>query len=81
MNSEKTPVIDDGGPAFPATCSADGTPLVVAYPANQVSGMSLRDWFAGQALAGLMVDFANHPNSITTKLCHDYRALTLRPRQ
>ena len=29
----------DGGPAFPSTHSADG--------------MSLRDWFAGQALADL----------------------------
>lgn len=43
----------DGGPAFPradATYNhADGTPDY--YEGNP--GMSLRDWFAGQALAGL----------------------------
>lgn len=33
---------DQGGPAFPVT----------ANTAN--AGMSLRDWFAGQALAGLL---------------------------
>ena len=40
---------DNGGPAFPVT------------PENEVrmnryggKGMSLRDWFAGQALAGIM---------------------------
>ena len=34
--------INDGGPAFPWQ---DGF--------GRVSGMTLRDWFAGQALAGL----------------------------
>jgi len=33
--------INDGGPAFPR-------PMVAAAP-----GMTLRDWFAGQALAGM----------------------------
>lgn len=35
---------DDGGPAFPSpdTRGYDGVP-----------GMTLRDWFAGQALAGI----------------------------
>jgi hypothetical protein len=32
----------DGGPAFPAD------------PTRDHSGMSLRDWFAGQALAGVI---------------------------
>ena len=35
---------DDGGPAFPSV----GGPEYV-----KDAGMSLRDWFAGQALAGL----------------------------
>lgn len=43
---------NDGGPAFP-------TPDVY-HPNNEVEygqpGMSLRDWFAGQALAGLCAD-------------------------
>lgn len=36
-------LIDDGGPAFPS--NDDGI---------QNDGMTLRDWFAGQALAGLL---------------------------
>lgn len=44
---------DDGGSAFPLAASAQGVPGGVAYTMQQ-SGMSLRDWFAGQALAGLV---------------------------
>lgn len=36
--------IEDGGPAFPAE----------AFAAQHAPGMSLRDWFAGQALGGLI---------------------------
>jgi hypothetical protein len=39
---------DDGGPAFPAIESKDEFGCVVQKGAP---GMSLRDWFAGQALA------------------------------
>lgn len=45
--------MDDGGPAFPAhvTVGPDDT----LYTSGDVeAGMSLRDWFAGQALAGLV---------------------------
>ncbi|MCL2556888.1 MAG: hypothetical protein FWE09_00250 [Treponema sp.] len=38
----------DGGPAFPVIESF-GTESVCTHP-----GMELRDWFAGQALAGMM---------------------------
>jgi len=40
--------IKDGGPAFPSLGEGHGN------PAYHSPGMSLRDWFAGQALAGLM---------------------------
>jgi len=44
--------IDDGGPAFPVPDTV--------YPSGQVQpgswGMTLRDWFAGQALIGLVSD-------------------------
>lgn len=46
MNDKNT-----GGPAFPqtgATIDGDGTPI------PQVSGMTLRDHFAGQALQGIL---------------------------
>ena len=37
----------DGGPAFPRTA---------AYTHTAQKGMSLRDWFAGQALVGMQVN-------------------------
>lgn len=38
--------IDDGGPAFPSgDCAWEGAPYE--------PGMSVRDWFAGQALGGI----------------------------
>lgn len=50
----------DGGPAFPVLRENNNPnmPLIMAS-----SGMSLRDWFAGQALAGLMVNYHDHPNN------------------
>ena len=36
----------DGGPAYPLNASISGVPV------NKTAGMSLRDYFAGQALAG-----------------------------
>jgi hypothetical protein len=41
---------NDGGPAFPVV----GVPDACDSP-----GMSLRDWFAGQALAGFLSQFAS----------------------
>jgi hypothetical protein len=42
--------INDGGPAFPSVGEGFGNP---SYSAP---GMTLRDWFAGQALAGALAD-------------------------
>lgn len=42
---------DDGGPAFPVPHSVDGN--WQPSPLPEFTGMSLRDWFAGHALAGL----------------------------
>ena len=42
--------INDGGPAFPMNAST-GDPRDGVYCQN---GMSLRDWFAGQALVGYL---------------------------
>ena len=40
----------DGGPAFPQTRVAVGQDQHIGQASSY--GMSLRDWFAGQALAG-----------------------------
>jgi len=41
---------NDGGAAFPGqACGSDGLPMFEAE-----YGMTLRDWFAGQALVGLL---------------------------
>jgi len=48
--------INDGGPAFPipiAGCNDGGVYNVLEQSGGQYGGMSLRDWFAGQALAGM----------------------------
>lgn len=52
--------IDTGGPAFPVPGD---------QPHVQMNGMSLRDWFAGQALAGL---YASWPHDCDQHgLAHD----------
>ena len=43
--------INDGGPAFPCPVEFDPNQQLVSRGSF---GMSLRDWFAGQALAGLV---------------------------
>jgi len=47
---------NDGGPAFPAeTVELPSTPRLEATRIYY-TGMTLRDWFAGQALQGLLAD-------------------------
>lgn len=46
---------DDGGPAFPRTANDDDRNADIY---SEV-GMSLRDWFAGQALAGDIAGITN----------------------
>ena len=45
--------IDDGGPAFPRPSSpGDGS-----YSSNPQDGMTLRDYFAAQALTGMLASY------------------------
>jgi hypothetical protein len=46
----EAPLCTDGGPAFPAE----------SFAAQQCPGMTLRDWFAGQALASFVPDTAQN---------------------
>ena len=56
--------IDDGGPAFPfgQVSELTGQPINGFFS----PGMTLRDWFAGQALIGLMTGYHDHPNICKT---------------
>lgn len=51
-----TPTPDDnGGPAFPTTPVSHGySPEASGLGTGCSPGMSIRDWFAGQALCGLL---------------------------
>ena len=49
--------INDGGPAFPLEKAHDINGDYY-YPAQHV-GMSLRDYFAGQALSGMLAHYSN----------------------
>ena len=50
-----TKAIEDGGPAFPLSYLAAMNGSVVDFGAT--GGMTIRDWFAGQALAGFASSF------------------------
>jgi hypothetical protein len=49
---------NDGGPAFP--CEQTRDEMHGDWNQTFCPGMSLRDWFAGQALAGLVANPTNH---------------------
>lgn len=63
---------DNGGPAFPEQFVADGV-LMASH-----SGMSIRDWFAGMALQGIISgdqDFATegYPSALdVTHMAYKY---------
>lgn len=68
----------DGGPAFPRTGEGFGNPR---YDAQ---GMTLRDWFAGQALAGMLADpevgNADSDDSQLAKIAYAYATAMLAER-
>ncbi|WP_449043766.1 hypothetical protein [Paracoccus versutus] len=56
MTNTPTPALADGGPAFPqlelVAGERDGHGDAIEAFTVATGGMTLRDWFAGQALAG-----------------------------
>ena len=70
----------DGGPAFPTPVDErEGGPShPIAPTAHQAHGMALRDWFAGQALAGLVVS-GEAPDSASV-LMYEHADAALRVR-
>ena len=71
--------INDGGPAFPST--------IQYFPddknANEEQGMTLRDWFAGQALAGMGVECTSDEfcHSSVAECAYAYADAMLRARE
>lgn len=63
---KKTETIAHGGPAFPTIHTIDGN--WVPDPRPEHMGMSLRDYFAAQALAGLLAEnaIANRPSRLAS---------------
>ncbi len=59
--------INDGGPAFPCPVEFDPNGQLVSHGSF---GMTLRDWFAGKALAGWLASYDSgfaHPVSTETE--------------
>jgi hypothetical protein len=52
--------INDGGPAFPRSAAFSNAERTAC---TEQDGMTLRDWFAGQALASLQGRFIDAPNA------------------
>lgn len=55
---------DNGGSAYPVPIVMDPDHPARGYEWNYSGGMSLQDWFAGQALQGILAAHAN-PNRAT----------------
>jgi len=61
--------INDGGPAFPRH----------AYDGHD--GMTLRDWFAGQALAGISAQYGTGDAAMIAVECYEHADAMLRARE
>ena len=67
--------INDGGPAFPSVGEGFGNP---SYSAP---GMTLRDYFAGQALAGLLAKYGIGGAAMLAKNCYEHADAMLAARE
>lgn len=72
--------LTDGGPAFP--CSNEQFTYGNPVAGDAWAGLSLRDWFAGQALAMSAPVYVNLPDSadILAKRCYAVADAMLRTR-
>lgn len=67
--------MNDGGPAFPnsvaVATNANHEPMVWDSQDRALPGMSLRDWFAGQAMIGYIAD-CKHPDNATPSMVAEW---------
>lgn len=70
-NDIKNNTPDDGGPAFPP----------MHDPETHASGMSLRDWFAGRALAGLLAHSSDRADDVDAFLAYNLADAMLKARK
>ena len=75
---------NDGGPAFPSPNAGEwgfNSKNERVFCPDVTSGMTLRDWFAGQVLAGLMADSeCNVKRETAAKCCYDMADAMLQAR-
>ncbi len=57
----------DGGPAFPQPATSEG------FATNTCPGMTLRDWFAGKAMAAMLRNVTD-PQGFTIQAVKEERA-------
>ena len=55
--------INDGGPAFPVQS------IYSEDHGTNSRGMTLRDWFAGQALAGMLINYTTQKFGVGEETC------------
>ncbi|HHT8992811.1 TPA: hypothetical protein ACT5B2_003856 [Burkholderia cenocepacia] len=86
----EAPAVDDGGPAFPVDDPFALEPRDVTQMKRLASGMSLRDYFAAKALAGMLAypgcesrgshHNNNTPDGVAT-MAYEYADAMLRARK
>ena len=84
--TERSDEIDDGGPAFPTrvfrdvSCSNKYGESIVKGVLIDKGGMSLRDWFAGQALAGIIARYSTDNAESDARVAYQYADAMLKLR-
>ena len=70
--------VDEGGPAFPTLHATQVNKEITLVEGHK--GMSLRDWFAGQALAGVRWGVVEGPNH-AARFCYQVADAMLKARK
>lgn len=70
----------DGGPAFPSPAINNDSRIDWAVEYGY-GGMTLRDWFAGQALSGVLAQPEQTGNTATAKWCYTMADAMLEARE